>query len=105
MNNLLLTIITTLISVLVGGLITWRVSYTYYKKSADELKIEANKLRKHNTLMLHALENAGLAEFTKDSEGDYTALVIKLSGAVKSSSKVTGELTVENKSGQSNREN
>lgn len=88
---------TTIISVLIGALITLVVAHVYYKKAGEELREEASELRKLNTLMLRALENAGLADFGRDSEGNITGLVIKLSGEAKSSSKATGELTVGDK--------
>jgi len=89
--------ITTLVGILIGALITWGVAHVYYKKAGDELKNEAKQLREMNTLMLRALENAGLAEFNRDSKQNITGLVLKLSGSVKSTSSVSGELTVDDK--------
>jgi hypothetical protein len=39
-------VIETLVGIVVGGLITWLVSYRYYKKAGDELRHEAESLRK-----------------------------------------------------------
>jgi len=97
MVSILISIMTTIISILIGALITWFLTYVYYKKAGEELRKEGNELRKLNTLMLRGLEDAGLAEFGRDSKGNPTTLLIKLSGEVKSSSKVTGELTVDGK--------
>jgi hypothetical protein len=91
------SMITTLVGILIGALITWGVAHVYYKKAGDELKNEAKQLREMNTLMLRALENAGLAEFNRDSKQNITGLVLKLSGSVKSTSSVSGELTVDDK--------
>ena len=94
--------ITTLVGILIGALITWGVTHVYYKKAGDELKNEAKKLREMNTLMSRALENASIAEFNRDSEQNPTGLVIKLSGSVKSTSSALGELTVGGKERISN---
>jgi hypothetical protein len=91
------SMITNLAGILIGALITWGVAHVYYKKAGDELKNEAKKLREMNTLMLHALENAGIAEFNRDSEQNVTGLVIKLSGSAKSTSSASGELSVGDK--------
>jgi hypothetical protein len=48
-DNLILTVL----SVLVGGLITWVASYVYYKKAGDELRSEVDKLRGLAELVLY----------------------------------------------------
>ena len=72
-------IILTIISMAIGALITWWVSKHYYQKAGKELEIEASELKKLNTLMLRAMENAGLTEFNRDEHGNIKGLVIDLS--------------------------
>jgi len=68
-----------IISMAVGALITWFVSRYYYIKAGQELKIEATELKKLNTLMLRALEKAGLAKFNRDENGNIKGMIIELS--------------------------
>jgi len=48
--------ISTLGSIIIGGLITWGVAYLYYSKAGEELRNEARELRKLNVLIIHAME-------------------------------------------------
>ncbi len=49
--------VSTGVSVLLGGLITWLVSWLYYRTSARELQAEAAELRRLTTLMLRGIEH------------------------------------------------
>jgi hypothetical protein len=40
-----------------GSLVTWFFSWTYYKKSGDELHAEAVKLRQNSTTIIRFLEH------------------------------------------------
>ena len=51
--------IETIISLLIGAGITWIVSWHYYKRAGDELKIEADKLQHVNEMILRWLEVDG----------------------------------------------
>jgi len=80
----LYNIISVLIGVLSGGVITWLVSRFYYTKAGDELKQEAAKLMQEaieldrlTNLVLHGLENADIVELVKDASGKPTGIVIK----------------------------
>lgn len=72
------SMILTIFSVIVGGLITWFASKYFYIKAGKELREEADELRRLNVLMLRALENAGLAHFHRDDENNITGLQISL---------------------------
>ena len=83
----LYNIVPVLIGVLIGGVITWRVSLFYYKKAGDELKQEATNLMQEaievdrlTNLVLHSLENAGIVELVKDASGKSTGIKINISG-------------------------
>lgn len=51
--------IETILSVLIGAAITWLVSWYYYKRAGDELKIEAERLQRTNEMILRWLEVDG----------------------------------------------
>lgn len=89
--------ISGLVGVLLGGLITWLVSYHYYEKAGDELGIEAGNIRKLANLIGHALEQAGLAQFKRDAKGEMTSIYVDAKAAISAKSKLTGSLTVDRK--------
>lgn len=66
------------LSVLIGALVTLIAARIYYQKASTDLVKEAQELHKLNILMLRALEQAGLAEFSRDSDGNICGLVINL---------------------------
>ncbi len=68
------TIISTVIGVIIGGIITWITSRYYYQRSGKELKEEAGKIRSLNTMILESLEQAGLAEIARDESGKIIGL-------------------------------
>lgn len=76
------TILPTLFGTLVGGFFTWLAAWIYYKRAGHELASEAEKLRGLNVLILRALESAGLAEFSRDDEGNIKGMKIKISGSI-----------------------
>jgi len=67
-------IVTGLISGFVTGMLT---CWYFYRRSGRELKQEAEKLRKHNILIISALEQAGLAKFSVDANGEPIGLLFK----------------------------
>lgn len=68
--------------VLIGGGITLIVSLIFYIPSAISLKRETAKLRRHTTLILRGLEEAGLVEYNRDGQtGEIIGMVIKISAA------------------------
>lgn len=67
---MILTLLTTLIGVLVGALTTWYFSLRYYKKAGADLGNEAAKLRHLSSVMLNAMEDAGLVELNRNGKGE-----------------------------------
>ena len=65
---MLTTAITTVLSVFVGGLITWLVSRRYYQKASEDLEAEAGRLRAQSNLVLRALR-----EFSVTGDVEYNA--------------------------------
>ena len=72
----------TFFSVVIGGAITWLVSWLYYRRAGSELRQEAAELRRLTTIILNALEAAGLAELSRDSVGRIVGLTIRGRGAI-----------------------
>lgn len=63
------TFLSTMVGVLVGGIVTWAVAKCYYKKASEELQKEAHELRRLNELMLLGMEHAGWIELNRDNSG------------------------------------
>jgi hypothetical protein len=89
------------VSVLLGGAITACLAWYLYQRASRELKDEAaalreesERLRRHTTPILRGLEDAGLAEYSRDERGEIEGMVIKLSGVAGGRSGATGTLTV-----------
>ena len=58
--------IETIVSVLVGAVITFLVSRHYYKRAGDDLRLEAQSLHKQTQLILVSLEQADLVVLARD---------------------------------------
>jgi len=82
----------TLISILVGSVVTWFFSWRYYAKAGKELQEETAKLRQLNELLLRGLENAGLMKVARDESGQPTGLVIELEAHIKAMSSMSAKL-------------
>lgn len=81
-------------ALLFGGLITWYFSRLYYKKSGDEMATEAARLRHLSTVMLNAMEDAGIVKLNRAQSGEIIGRVVELSGICEGSSETFGELQV-----------
>jgi len=78
-----------IVGIIIGAVITWFISYHYYKRASDELLKEANELRKLNVLILRALENAGLAKLNRDENGNCIGLQITFSSKMRGESETS----------------
>jgi hypothetical protein len=83
----------TLLSVVLGGLITLLVSRRYYKRAAKELKQESAELRRLTTLVLSAMEHSGLVSLARDEAGRITGFVFNVSPGGVSVTGAIGNLT------------
>lgn len=79
-------IVLSLVSMLVGAVITWWVARRYYEKASRDLSMEAAELKELNTLMLRGMEAAGMAEFSRDHEGNIQGMKIKMSSNIEAGS-------------------
>lgn len=85
----------TITGVIIGGLITWVVAWLYYKKAGDELKIEADRIRRLSTFICDALEQAGLTAFKRNKDGEIAAQYVELRATGRIKLGGTGTLTVD----------
>jgi len=60
--------IETLVSVLAGAATTFFASRYYYKRAGDDLRLEAQALRKQTQLILVSLEQAGFVVLVRNGE-------------------------------------
>jgi hypothetical protein len=84
-----------LVSLLVGGLLGLGTSWYFARTSGRELRDEARNLAQLSELILHALENAGLAEIRRDpASGRSIGLTISLGATFHGSGSMTAKPTV-----------
>lgn len=74
-------ILINLLSIALGGIITFFVSRHYYVKATKDLRDEAEGLKSLTVLIIRAMEKSGLAEFSYDQEGKPMGLILKISVA------------------------
>lgn len=70
MNGVLVGGVINVIGVLIGGLITWLVSKSYYEKAGAQLKNESELVRKKVDMVLHGMEAARLITVQHDTNGE-----------------------------------
>ncbi len=87
------SIISNVIGVLIGALITVLAARKYYEKASIDLAKEASELKYLNELMLRGMENAGLAQFGRDENGNIKGLLITFSANVSCESSISGNLS------------
>jgi hypothetical protein len=66
-------------STFIGASITWWVSRHYYKKAGDDLRVEAEELKKLNEMVLRALEEANVVTIRRDENGRFIGFIFKIS--------------------------
>ena len=64
------TIILTLISIAVGGLITFLVTRWYYARASGDLEREAGELKDYTVMLINYLDDAGVIEVERDAQGN-----------------------------------
>ena len=65
-----MTIILTLISIAVGGSITFLVTRWYYARAFGDLEREANELKDYTVVLVNYLDDAGVIEVERDAQGN-----------------------------------
>lgn len=66
--------IEAIIGTVAGALITFLAAHLYYVRASADLTNEANQLRNLNHLILRAMEDAGIAEFSRDANGNIVGM-------------------------------
>jgi hypothetical protein len=67
-----------IVSVALGGAITWGVSRHYYQQAARGLTEETDQLKR-------ALEQGGTVRFERDENGNLTRVIVDIGGAASGS--------------------
>ena len=80
-NDQIFSVVTTVASVILGGVITWAAAWHYYKRAGDELRGEAKELRKLISMVLTAMERQGSAKLNRDAEGNIVGFVFEYEGS------------------------
>jgi len=81
------------LGVLLGGVITFLVSWWFYVRAASELRQEADRLRDQVDIILRGLEDAELFKLNRDpATGKITG--IRFEGKLSGSLRPTGSLTL-----------
>ena len=65
-----ITITLTLISMAVGGLITFLVTRWYYERASGDLEREAGELKDYTVMLINYLDEAGVIEVERDAHGN-----------------------------------
>jgi len=80
-----------LVTVFLGGLITWLAAWWYYKRAGDQLRAEAELLRKANMAIVYMLEHLGAAiEVRRDAAGNPIGLIVSAVGHAAGNATVKG---------------
>ena len=79
MTELIRTVIGTFIGVFIGGVITLWVTRRYYVRAAKDLTEKSALLLRSIELILRSLEEGDLVELTRDSDGEFKGIVLKVS--------------------------
>ncbi len=89
----------SLLTGVMGGLISGLVTgLLFYLLAGRRLQVEAQNLRRLNTLILHALEEAGQIQLNRDASDNIIGFTLQLSGFSAGMSQMAGDPTIEKKS-------
>ncbi len=72
----MLVIFSIVASVFLGGLVGTLIAWRFEKKASEELRFEAQELRRLTLLVLRALEEGGIATLTRDERGTICGFVL-----------------------------
>jgi hypothetical protein len=92
--NLIITLGSTVLALIVGAVITWLVARHYYIQAGKELAEETSELRHLTTLVLRGMENADLAELNRDLSGKITGLILKSTATLSATASLSGKAEV-----------
>jgi len=94
MNNITFTIVISLSSIIVGGIITWLCAKIYYVKAGKELVEETKEIRKLLNCMIILQQNESGAYVPKiDENGKLVTIYANMSANISGSSSLSATLT------------
>jgi hypothetical protein len=64
------TIILTLFSIAVGGMVTFLVARWYYERATGSLEREASELKDYTVMLVNYLDDARMIDVERDAQGD-----------------------------------
>lgn len=86
-------ILVTILSVLIGGLITAYFSRRYYVKASEDLKQETDSLKQLTRMLMLMMHDAGLIEVEWAKDGN-PIRVVRLGGEIRGQGSFSGRLEV-----------
>jgi hypothetical protein len=97
--GLLTTILTAIVSIFAGAIITRSISEKYYKKATEDLKSEASEIVKRSNLIMRGLEEGKIVKWTRNEQGEPVGLTIQLEvhDAISATGVTTAKLTKKEK--------
>jgi aspartate/glutamate racemase len=73
----------SVLGILIGAVITWFVTWKYYKRAGNELKDESSELRKISELILTKLHMPDIpTEQIRNDKGNTTGLIANISANI-----------------------
>jgi hypothetical protein len=94
-------LVSVLVGVVVGGVITWFFAKRYYQAAAEDLERVSNRLSNEALdilgdvrLLMRGLEANNIVQFNRDENGKAIGVVVKFSIRDYGESRDTAELTV-----------
>jgi hypothetical protein len=64
------TILLTLFSIAVGGVVTFLVARWYYERATEDLEREASELKDYTVMLVNYLDDARMVDVERDAHGD-----------------------------------
>ncbi len=95
---MVITIVSTLISIAVGGVITFLVTRWYYERASGDLEREASELKDYTVILINYLDDAGVIEVERDAHGDPVRVRVvrhEITDSVGASDSIEAKLTRE----------
>jgi hypothetical protein len=69
-TSIVITVVSTLVSIAVGGSITFLVTRRYYVRASEDLRQETDNLRRLTIMLLHLMDQADLIPIKWDEQGN-----------------------------------
>ena len=74
------SILSTVVGVISGSVVTWFAAWYYYKKAGDELLLESQKLKQTSDLILYKLQFPDTpTQLKRNEKGEVVGLIVEAS--------------------------